>query len=365
MNDDLFNVNANVAVNEERAITHFKPQAKKGIANVYEAVVRFIPNPTNPADKSVVSKYTVFLKNLLKNETKEVDCPSTVGEPDPIQNCFFELRNNPDPVLKANAQNFSRHQRFTSLVQIVSCKSEPALVGKILIWQYGIKIHEKITAEINPPMGRGYNPFNLISGRPFYVKVKEVNKFNNFDECCFFDGDIASAVKIPVQTANGIQEVPITAENIQNAQLREVIQKYLTENCPSLEPYEYHPWTDEIRNFVNECIQIATNKQLTLKAANQASAANAYGGATPVVPAAPVVESAPAPVPVYAAPQQPAAPTMGFDPVPQATTPGGFNSANIPSLDDVLGGVAPAQPAPSSAPAGGGIDLNDVLGGII
>lgn len=359
--NDLFNVNANVAVNEERLITHFKPQAKKGIANVYEAVVRFIPNPSNPADKSVVSKYTVFLKNPLKNETKEVDCPSTVGEPDPIQNCFFELRNNPDPILKANASGFSRHQRFTSLVQIISCKSEPALVGKILIWQYGIKIHEKITAEINPPMGRGYNPFNLISGRPFYVKVKEVNKFNNFDECCFFDADAATAVRIPIQTTQGVQEVAITEETIANQAVRTAVQTYLTENCPSLEPYEYHPWTDEIRNYVNECIQIATSKELTLRAANQSNGSNAYGAAAPIAPAASVVDTKP----VYAPQPQPvSAPTMGFDPVPKATAPGGFDPSSIPSLNDVLGGSAAPSPAPSS-PAGGGIDLNDVLGGII
>lgn len=359
--NDLFNVNANVAVPEEKAITHFKPQAKKGIANVYEAVVRFIPNPANPADKSVVSKYTVFLKNALKNETKEVDCPSTVGEPDPIQNCFFELRNNPDPILKANAKDFSRHQRFTSLVQVISCKSEPALVGKILIWQYGIKIHEKITAEINPPMGRGYNPFNLISGRPFYVKVKEVNKFNNFDECCFFDADASSAVRIPIQTKNGVQEVAVTEETIANQAVRTAVQNYLTENCPSLEPYEYHPWTDEIRNFVNECIQIATNKELTLRAANQSNGANAYGAAVPKAPAASVVETQT----VYAAPQPQVQPTMGFDAPPMNTTPGGFDPASIPSLDDVLGGSPAPKPAAQSAPTGGGIDLNDVLGGII
>lgn len=355
---DLFNVNANVAVNEERNITQFKPMARKGIANVYEAVVRFIPNPANPADKSVVSKYTVFLKNPLKNESKEVDCPSTVGEPDPIQNTFFELRNHPDPVLKANAQNFSRHQRFTSLVQVISCKSEPALVGKILIWQYGIKIHEKITSEINPPVGRGYNPFNLTSGRPFYVKVKEVNKFNNFDECRFVDGDAATAVQIPINTTNGVQNIAITEETIANDKVRAAVLKYLNENCPSLDPYDYHPWTDEIRNFVQECIQVATNKQLTLQAAN-AQSNNGFQNVASVTPAAPVVES------VATATFTPQMPTMGTDPVPQASAPGGFSASSIPSLDDVLGGTqTTAAPAQSNAPAGG-IDLSDVLGGII
>lgn len=358
---DLFNVNANVAVSEERNITHFKPMARKGIANVYEAVVRFIPNPANPADKSVVSKYTVFLKNPLKNESKEVDCPSTVGEPDPIQNTFFELRNHPDPVLKANAQNFSRHQRFTSLVQVISCKSEPSLVGKILIWQYGIKIHEKITSEINPPVGRGYNPFNLTQGRPFYVKVKEVNKFNNFDECRFVDGDAATAVQIPINTKNGVQNIAVTEETIANDKVRAAVLQYLTDNCPSLEPYDYHPWTDEIRAFVNECIQVATNKQLTLQAANMQANNSFQSQSAPA--ATPVVESVVSFSGIPTA--QPQMPTMGNDPVPQATAPGGFSSSDIPSLDDVLGGTqVPTQSAPQQAPTTG-IDLSDVLGGII
>lgn len=357
---DLFNVNANVAVAEERVSNQFKPMARKGIANVYEAVVRFIPNPANPADKSVVSKYTVYLKNALKNISKEVDCPSTVGEPDPIQNTFFELRNHPDPVLKANAANFSRKQRFTSLVQVISCKSEPALVGKILIWQYGTKIHEKITSEINPPVGRGYNPFNLTSGRPFYVKVKEVNKFNNFDECRFVDGGPETAVQIPINTKNGVQNIAITEETIANEQVRAAVSAYLTDNCPSLEPYEYHPWTDEIRAFVNECIQIGTNKTLTLQAANMAANSGFQGAPMTQQAAAPVVDTT-----FSAAPIQTGMPTMGNDPVPQATAPGGFSASNIPSLDDVLGGTQPAQPAPASGAPAGGIDLSDVLGGII
>ena len=140
--DDLFNASPTIEV-EQQAITEFKPAAKKGHGQIYEAVIRFLPNPEDPTNKSIVSKNTVFLKNPLTNSQMEIDAPSTIGQPDPLQDTFFKLRNSDNPILKENSKNFSRRQRYASLIQVLDCKSEPALVGKILVWRYGIKIHEK------------------------------------------------------------------------------------------------------------------------------------------------------------------------------------------------------------------------------
>ena len=87
--DDLFNASPTIEV-EQQAITEFKPAAKKGQGQIYEAVIRFIPNPEDPMNKSIVSKNTVFLKNPLTNAQMEVDAPSTIGQPDPLQDTFFK-----------------------------------------------------------------------------------------------------------------------------------------------------------------------------------------------------------------------------------------------------------------------------------
>ncbi len=371
--DELFNAAPTIQV-EQQQIIEWKPAAKKGQGQVYDAVIRFIPNPEDPSNKSIVSKNTVFLKNPLTNAQMEVDCPSTVGQPDILQDTFFALRNSENPVLKENSKHFSRRQRYASLVQILSCKSEPQLVGKILVWRYGIKIHEKIYNEMNPPMGTPRNPFNMFVGRPFYVKCKLVSNFNNFDDSQFIDLQPADgALRIQVKNAQG-QETwqPITQQVIEsNPEIKSTILAYLKENCPSLAPYEYHPWTQDTTNFVNSCIKIYTNPQASMQAATGMQPA-AMPTANPYMQPAMQPQVSPATPAVNPMVGGPTAPTTGLnigtDPMSMnQTTPGGFNADNIPGvgngeLDSILnaGGptAAPANPAT-------GMSLDDVLGGIM
>lgn len=373
--DDLFNASPTIQSNEEtsNSFAEFKPTAKKGQGGIYEAVIRFIPNPEDPANKSIVSKNTVFLENPLTHEKKEVDCPSTIGQPDPIQDAFFSLRASDNPVLKENSKKFSRRQRYTSLIQVLTCKSEPALVGKILVWRYGIKIHDKIYAEQNPPIGQPRNPFNMFVGRPMYIKVKEVSGFNNFDDCQFLDlqNPADGALKIEVTNAQGnVVWQPITADIVSaNPGIKQLVFNYLKEKCVSLEPFEYHAWDETTRAFVKTCIDIYSNPQASMAAATQSQPAtsNPYMAA-PAMAAVPVPNAQP--VQAFTAPVMPSAPAMpdmgGLQmgtPV-QAPTAGAFNPASIPGigngeLDSILNAGAPAAPAAPSM----GMSLDDVLAG--
>ena len=215
--EDFFNVKPKMADPVEPSV-EFRPTSKKGQNGVYKAVVRFLPNPEDPNNKSVVSKNTVFLTNPLTQAKMEIDCPSTVGQPDPLQTTFFALRNSANPILQENSKQFSRKQRYASLIQVLSCESEPALVNKILVWRYGFKIHEKIQNEMNPPMGEPKNPFNMLTGRPFSVVVKEVSGYQNYDASGFFDlGLPDSAMRMIVPNAQGQPQVyAVTPETVAN-----------------------------------------------------------------------------------------------------------------------------------------------------
>lgn len=367
--DSLFNAQPTIQA-EQQVSTEFKPSAQKGQGQVYEAVVRFIPNPADPSNKSIISKNTVFLENPLTKARKEIDCPSTVGQPDPLQDTFFALRNSSNPILKENSKKFSRRQRYTSLVQILSCKSEPQLVGKILSWTYGIKIHDKIYAEMNPPMGAPRNPFNMFLGRPFYVKCKLVSGFNNFDESQFMDlNPNDGAMKILIKNQQG-QDVwqPITQEVVTaNPQVKNLVLSYLQENAPSLEPFEYHPWTPETTEFVNTCIQLYSNPAASMQAATSGIPQNTQQfmqqPAMQAMPQLPVMQSAPVM-------QQPMTnPTAGLqmggtmNEMTQ-TTPGGFAASNIDTTAfDAINNMSTPQAAPAAPTTG--MSLDDVLQGVI
>lgn len=325
----------------------------------------------------------------------EVDCPSTIGQPSSLQNTFFALRNSSNPILQENSKQFSRKQRYASLIQVLTCKSDPSLVNKILVWRYGYKIHEKISGEMNPPMGEPKNPFNMFTGRPFSVIVKEVGGYNNFDSCQFFDcNSQEGAMRMLMPDAQGVvQTYNVTLETIATPEGKQMVFDYLKNNAPSLDPYEYHPWTPEVEEFVNTCIQIYSSPQQTVNAvaasqnpggmmqmpsmSQQGPAAqpvpqasfpsfNATQSAQPAMPTS--TPSQPVAMPSMSAmPSMPTAspgmPTMGLDATNVSQTdPRGFNNSGIsPDVDALLNQNTAQKPA-ASAPSMG-LDLAEVLNG--
>lgn len=367
--DSFFNAKPVVQEQQPSQLTEFRPNPKKGQNGVFEAVVRFLPNPKDPANKSIITKYYAYLTHPVSQVKKNIDCPSTVGQQDPIQNTFFALRNAANPVLQENSKQFSRRQQCASLVQVISCKSDPSLVNKILVWKYGTKILEKIDAEMNPPMGEGHNPFNLFTGRPFSIQVKEVGGFPNYDACQFFDlATEQSGMRIVVNNAQGQPQISVvTTATIATEQGKAAVFNYLKENAPDTDKYEYHSWTTEETEFVNECIRIYSNPQASIQAA-----AAAQNPGVPQVATQPMAtQTAQSPVQLPQMSDAPVNPQMPAAPAPQfgldglgvaQTSPAGFQPTNIPDVDALLntGAEAPKQAAPTMA-----LDLNDVLNGQI
>ena len=364
--DSFFNAKP-VVLEQQNVVTEFKPNPKKGQNGVFKAIVRFIPNPNDPANKSILGKYIVYLENPRTKQSQSIDCPSSIGQQDPLQNTFFALRNSANPVLQENAKKFSRKQQYASIVQVLQCESDPSLVGKMLPWRYGTKIHEKLMTELNPPMGEGKNPFNLFTGRPFSVQVKEVAGFPNYDSCQFFDLALEqSGMRIVTPNAQGVPTTAVvTMQTIANPQGKEMVYNYLKEIAPDMSRYEYHEWTAEQTNFVNECIQIYSNPQATI----QAMSAAQNPGTTPVQQQSVSAQAAMQPnVQTFSAPAAQTANTMPFEMpnldlgTPQTNPVGsGFSAPQLGADVDALLGSG-AQEKKQSAPVGG-LDLADVLNG--
>lgn len=265
--NDLFNPQVK-AETEQGNVTEFKPSAKKGQAGVYSAIIRFIPNPNDPSNKSIIQKYTTTILNPITNSWRTIDNPSTIGAPDPLVDTFFRFRNSKNAAEQEKSKQFSRRKSFASLVQIIKCDSEPALTNKILVWRYGQKIYDKIVNEMNPPMGDPRNPFDPIHGRLFQVKVVEVSGFNNYDQSQFFDLAGQNGMRITVND----QTVIVDEKFATNEKGRQLVLKYLQDNCPDMSLYEFHPWDEETSKFVDNMIQLYTTGGITGQTASQATA---------------------------------------------------------------------------------------------
>lgn len=377
--NDIFSGVPNVQLEPESSTptNEFRPNPKKGKNGVFKAIIRFLPNPSDPVNKSVIKKNVVKLTNPVTNESRYIDCPSSVGKPDPIVDTFFKLRNSENAVKKEQSAVFSRKQRFASLIQVISCESDPTLNNRILVWNYGIKVYNKVAQEMTPVMAgvEPKNPFDLLNGRVFVVSVKEVSGYPNYDDCQFYDTDQATrAFRIGIPQADGTMVyTPITPEFVSNENGRQKVMEFYTQNAPDTTSYEYHDWDDDTAQFVANVIRMYTSNEAftpvqattilnqTMQQPQQVRVAQ--GAPSPNDLAALMNNSAPAapaaPAPMPQAPAAQPGLQLGVTSVPGMQQSGpGFNPASlgVPGLSDILGGssapAAPSTPAPS---------LNDIL----
>jgi len=178
--------------------------------------------------------------------------------------------------------------------------------------------------------------------------------------------------------ANGVpQPYRVTQEVISTPQGKAMVFNYLKDNAPDTSKYEYHAWTGEDQEYINECVRIYSSPQLTLQAM---SAAQNPGGAQiqqqPMYAQAAVQPQVQMPqmanTQSFTGPQmgnqmpiqEMAMPTMGLGNVDVAqTNPAGYTAPNLGSdVDALIAGGADGNAKPAAAPTVG-LDLADILNG--
>jgi len=224
----------------------FKPHPDKGKEGVYSAVVRFVTWYKDPK-KSINKKFTCWLEDPLTDTGKYVDCPSSVGKPSIINDIFWKLKNSESASDQKLTENFSRRPVYASIVQIIKNDNDPDSVGKLMVWNYGMKIHTKIQEQIQPDFGEPHIPFDIFNGKPFHVKVQKLGGFNNYDSCKFLD------TKQPLLIDG--KPIKLTDDPEENQKVKEKVIKFLEENSPDLDRYDYREWDQETTDFVMDVIK--------------------------------------------------------------------------------------------------------------
>jgi len=202
---------------------------------VYKARVRFLPNPVD-VKKSILAKYTYWLTDANGENGIYVDDPSTIGEKSPIGDLYWKLKKSTNVVDQNLAEEYlNRNRQYFSLVQIIKDEQHPDLVGQVKVFRYGIKVKEKIDAEFTDEDGG--NPFNIMSGREFKIEVKKSGGYQNYDACKF------AGSKEPI-TIDG-KKLGKTSADMKRLEA-------LYEDAPSLDDYNFKPWSAELTEQVYE-----------------------------------------------------------------------------------------------------------------
>lgn len=249
--NDLFNLDINTS------LSAFEPKKRtadglfradldkvKDPAAGYNATIRFLPNLT--ADKKVgemvLEKFTNWI-NIPSAPHLNGAFPSkkNLGEKCPISELFWKLKNAGKEDL---AKMVSGSVQYYSYVLIVKDEQQPELEGKIMVMQYGKKIADKIKEE---KMGMGEAPcnvFDLLDGKDFFLNVKKVGGFNNYDSCKFLS---RGALKM-----NG---KAISASDKKN------VYTWLLNRDKNLEDFQTLPWNEETTARANEILTMFQPKK--------------------------------------------------------------------------------------------------------
>jgi hypothetical protein len=160
----------------------WKPELD-GTGNGY-AVIRFLPAPEGesvPWAKLYSHAFQGpggwYIENSL----------TTKGEKDPVGEVNRKLWNSGSDDDKEVARKQKRKLSYYSNILVVNDPKNPDNNGKVFLYKYGKKIHDKILAAMNPEFQdeTPINVFDLWEGANFKLKIKTVAGYWNYDSSEF------------------------------------------------------------------------------------------------------------------------------------------------------------------------------------
>ena len=160
----------------------WKPSLDKS-GNGY-AVIRFLPEPEGEElpwaqvwSHAFQGPGGWYIENSL----------TTLGQKDPVSDLNRELWNSGQDTDKEIARKQKRKLSYYSNIYVVKDEMNPENEGKVFLYKYGKKIHDKIVAAAQPEFEdeQAINPFDLWNGADFRLKICKVAGFWNYDKSGF------------------------------------------------------------------------------------------------------------------------------------------------------------------------------------
>ena len=196
---------------------------------------------------------------------------TTMGQKDPVSEANSILWNSGDEYDKKIARDRKRKLRYTSNIYVVKDPANPDNEGKVFLYEYGKKIHDKIIEKLSPPeVPDGFTPespvnvFDFEEGANFMLQAAQVSGYRNYDKSKFdsqseFLGGDDAKLKEVFDGINSLQELVSPGEFKSYDELKAKFEKVVhgTTSTQSAETQELEETYEEYR--VPEVKQTVTN----------------------------------------------------------------------------------------------------------
>ena len=262
---------------------------KKG----WKSVIRLLPNLTKEGTvgQSAIEKIThyVDIKNNKELSGWFDSAKNFPNEKCPLTDLYYQMKNSKNAILveKANCLKYSK--KYYSYCLVIEDEQQPELVGKIMIFQYGKQISEKIKAEMNGDIsGEPCNVFDLSAGKDLTLIVKEVSgaepgqTFPEYNSSAFRPNP--SSLPIFNPETGKFKNVPLVDGNI-DPKFRNTVKEFLLNREHSLEDFAPKRLTEEQHAKISEITNFLLGKASTSFAKANTVAASDFDFEEPSTPA--------------------------------------------------------------------------------
>ena len=276
--DDLFNGGLDSKMdflNEQKTTTNNDGIYRVDLSKVkdkkrgWRSVVRFLPNLTKEGKlgQMAIEKITHFVD--IKNP-KELsgwfDSPKNFNEKCALTDLYYTMQNSKNAVLIEKSKQLKYSKKYYSYVLVIEDEQQPELIGKIMIFQYGKTIKDKISQEKNGEIsGVPCNVFDLAEGKDFVMIVKEIQtgdeKYPDYKMSTFKSETTSLPIYFKEKGAfKNVPTVDVDGKLRVNPEAQGKVRDFLLERDHELEEYAPKKLSDEQNGKINEIVNFLTGK---------------------------------------------------------------------------------------------------------
>lgn len=272
--DDLFNGGLDSKMdflNEAKSSTNNDGIYRVDLSKVkdkkrgWRSVVRLLPNLTKDGKvgQSAIEKVTHYVDIKQPKELSGwFDSPKNFNEKCPLTDLYYTMQNSKNAILIEKSKQLKYSKKYYSYVLVLEDEQQPELVGKILIFQYGKTIKDKIMAEKNGEIsGVGCNVFDLAAGKDFVLVVKEIQTGDETYpdyKMSMFKPETTS-LPIYFKEKQAFKNAPLNEGKIE-ASVQGKIKDFLLDREHDLEEFAPKKLTDEQQAKITEISNFLTGK---------------------------------------------------------------------------------------------------------
>jgi hypothetical protein len=230
----------------------------------YRSVVRFLPNLTKEGKlgESAIEKIAHYVN--IKNP-KELsgwfDSPKNFGEKCALSDLYYTMQNSNNAILVEKSKQLNYSRKYYSYVLILEDEQQPELVGKIMIYQYGKTIKDKISAEKNGEIsGVPRNVFSLEQGADFVMVVKEIQTGDETYPDYKMSMFRPESTSLPIFKDGQFKNVPLNEDGKIDSKFQGRIKEFLLDREFNLEDFAPKPLTEDQQEKITEITSFLTGK---------------------------------------------------------------------------------------------------------